>query len=107
MSPQAAPTPVAASATPTITPLATAGIGNPAAAPPPGRAPIPTPSLKPGEVITWIRIERPRLELGQILVGSFVLVGLILGFAVLAGVLLGHLRSKNTTVHGAGGLDLR
>ncbi len=70
-------------------------------------APIPTPSLKPGEVITWLRIERPRLELGQILVGSFVLVGLTMAIAVSVGILLGHLKSKSTNTHGAGGLNLR
>jgi hypothetical protein len=72
-----------------------------------GPPPVPTPSLKPGEVITWIKIERPRLELGQILVGSFVLVGLTMAIAVSVGIVLGHLKSKSTHTHGAGGLNLR
>lgn len=65
--------------------------------------------LKQGEVITWIRVERPRLELGQILVGSLVLVSLTVAAAIFFGILLGHLRSKRSGghTHGAGGLDLR
>ena len=68
---------------------------------------MPLPSLKPGEVITWIRIERPSLPLGEILVGSIALVGLIVLIAVSIGVLLGHLKSKSTDAHGRGGLGLR
>ena len=69
---------------------------------------MPTPSLKPGEVITWIRMERPRLALGEIVIGSLALVGLIVLMAVSIGVILGHLRSKRTGAsHGTGGLGLR
>jgi len=103
---QEAPSPPQATSSPSGT-----GSPLPQAAPSASPAPpaIPTPSLKPGEVITWIRIERPKLELGQVLVGSFVLVGLTIGFAVGLGVVLGHLRSRKTSepTHGAGGLDLR
>jgi hypothetical protein len=99
VSPSPESTPTGAGAASSATPLAS---------PRPLHAAIPTPSLKPGEVITWIRIERPRLELGQILVGSLVLVGLTMALAVFFGILLGHLRSKSTrSTHGAGGLDLR
>jgi hypothetical protein len=78
-----------------------------AAAPGLAQAPVPTPSLKPGEVITWIKIERPRLELGQVLVGSFVLVGITMAIAVSLGILLGQFRSRGEKTHGTGGLDLR
>jgi hypothetical protein len=72
-----------------------------------GYAAIPKPSLKPGEVITWVKLARPRLALGEILVGSFALAGLVLVVSMVAGVILGHFRSKRTNTHGTQGLGLR
>jgi hypothetical protein len=68
---------------------------------------VPTPSLKPGETITWIKLERPRFALGEILVSSFTIVGVVIVIAVSAGLILGHLKSKRTRAHGSGGLGLR
>lgn len=71
------------------------------------RAPVPTPSLKPGEFITWIKLDRPRFALGEILVSSFTIVGVVIAIAVAAGLILGHLKSKRKGAHGTRGLDLR
>jgi hypothetical protein len=87
-SPSLSPSPLAATAQPT-------------------RAPVPTPSLKPGEFITWIKLDRPRFALGEILVSSFTIVGLVIVIAVTAGLILGHFKSKRKDAHGTGGLDLR
>ena len=73
----------------------------------PTRAPVPTPSLKPGEVITWIKLERPRFALGEILVSSFTIVGVVIAIAVTAGLILGHFKSKRKDAHGTGGLSLK
>lgn len=106
--PEAAPTPLtspspetAATASPApASPTPAASLGSIHAA-------IPTPSLKPSEVITWIKLDRPRLELGQILVGSFVVVTLTLLVAVAVGIILGHWRARTTDTHGTRGLNLR
>jgi ABC-type nitrate/sulfonate/bicarbonate transport system permease component len=63
--------------------------------------------LKPGEVITWIKIEPFRFPLGQILVSSLATVGLAILLAVSIGILLGYLKSRKTDARGSGGLDLR
>ena len=78
-----------------------------AATPQPTRAPVPTPSLKPGEFITWIKLDRPRFALGEILVSSLTIVGVVMVIAVAAGLVLGHLKSKRKDAHGTRGLDLR
>jgi hypothetical protein len=83
---------------------------SPAASPSPAKgafSAIPKPSLKPGEVITWVKLDRPRLALGEIIVGSFALAGLVLLISMGAGILIGHFRSKRTDTHGTGGLRLR
>lgn len=64
------------------------------------------PSLKPGETITWIKIEPPTLHLGRILASSFLLIGLVLGIALMAGIVMGHLKSKRPDPGGPG-LGLR
>ena len=105
----ASPAPPAAPA-PSASAVAAAGAASPSGPPVPAPVsapPVPTPSLKPGEAITWIKIERPRLELGQVLVGSFVLVGLTMALALSLGILLGQLRGRGQKTHGTGGLDLR
>ena len=84
--------------------------GSPSGSPAPSKAAhsaIPLPSLKPGEVITWVKLDRPRFAIGEIIVNSFTIVGLIILMAVGAGMLLGHLRSKRGGTHGTGGLGLR
>lgn len=86
---------------------ASASAAPPAASPVPTRAAVPTPSLKPGEYITWIKLDRPRFALGEILVSSFTIVGVVIVIAVSLGLILGHLKSKRKDVHGAGGLDLK
>jgi len=63
--------------------------------------------MKPTEVITWVKFERPKLALGEIVVGSFALAGVIVLISLVVGVILGHFRSKHTGTHGAGGLGLR
>ena len=63
--------------------------------------------MKPSEVITWVKFERPKLALGEIVVGSFALAGVMVVISMVAGIVLGHFRSKRTQTHGAGGLDLR
>jgi len=68
---------------------------------------VPTPSLRPGETITWIKLERPRFALGEILVSSFTIVGVVMAIAISAGLILGHLKSKRGNAHGSGGLGLR
>ena len=110
MSPQASAPP---SAQPSSAPAAAAATTT--AAPSPEASPrasqaarpaVPLPSLKSTEVITWVRFDRPRLALGEIVVGSFALAGLVLLISMGAGVVLGHFRSKRDT-HGAQGLNLR
>jgi len=101
---QVSPTPVpGVSATPVANPAAIAS-PSPAKS---GYAAIPRPSLKPGEVITWVKLARPRLALGEILIGSFALAGVVLIISMVAGVVLGHFRSKRTNAHGTQGLKLR
>jgi hypothetical protein len=80
---------------------------NPSPGPAATRAAVATPSLKPGEVITWVKLDRPKLALGQIVVGSFALAGLVLLISMAAGIVLGYFRSKSTSAHGTGGLRLR
>ena len=104
MNPQAPATPVQGVS---ATPAASAG---PVASPSPARsslAAIPRPSLKPGEVITWVKLDRPKLALGEIVVGSFALAGLVMLVSMAAGVVLGHFRSKRLTTHGTQSLGLR
>ena len=67
---------------------------------------IPTPKLKPGETITWVKVEPPKLALGEIVVGSFALAGTLMLVAIGLGVTLGHLRSHRRPA-GATSLDLR
>ena len=96
-----------APATPAPTPQAQPSASAAAAATPVATPrPIPTPSLKPGETITWIRIERPKLALGEIIVGSFALAGVLALVAILIGMVIGHLRSKRRQPVGTGGLGL-
>lgn len=65
--------------------------------------------MKPGEVITWIKFDRPKLALGEIVVGSFALAGVLVLISMVAGIVLGHFRSKRADghTHGAGGLRLK
>ena len=77
------------------------------ASPAPTRSPVPLPSLKPGEVITWIRIEPQRFPLGQILYSSIAAVGLAILLSLSIGIFLGHLKSRRTDTNGAGGLGLK
>ncbi len=65
--------------------------------------------MKPGEVITWIKLDRPKLALGEIVVGSFALAGVLVLISMVAGIVLGHFRSRRTDTHthGAGGLRLK
>lgn len=63
--------------------------------------------MKPSEVITWVKLDRPRLPLGEIVVGSFALAGVVVLISMVAGIVLGHFRSKRTDTHGTGGLKLR
>lgn len=80
-----------------------------APAPVPARSARPavaTPSLKPTEVITWVKLDRPRLALGEIVVGSFALAGLVLALSMAAGIVLGHFRSKRPGAPGTQFLNL-
>jgi hypothetical protein len=88
-------------------PPRTAASALPAAPAPSPRAAVATPSLKPTEVITWVKLDRPRLALGEIVLGSFALAGLVLGVSMAAGVILGHFRSKRSGAPGTQSLDLR
>jgi len=58
-------------------------------------------------VITWVKFDRPRLALGEIVVGSFALAGLVLVISMGAGIILGHFRSKRAGTHGTQSLHLR
>jgi hypothetical protein len=58
-------------------------------------------------VITWVKLERPRLALGEIVIGSFALAGVVLLVSSAAGVVLGHFRSKRLTAHGTQSLGRR
>lgn len=101
MSP-AVPSPGPASSTalaPGVTPSPTVAQATP--------PPTVLPSMKPTEVITWVKFEQPKLALGEIVVGSFALAGVIFLVSMVVGVILGHFRSKRTGTHGAGGLGLR
>lgn len=71
------------------------------------RVAVPTPSLKPGEVITWIKLDTPRFPIGQIIISSLMIVGVAFLFSLSVGLVLGYLRSKRTGTHGTRGLDLR
>ena len=104
MNPQPTATPVpGVSATPAKDAAA------PSPSPSPGHAfsAIPRPSLKPGEVITWVKLDRPKLALGEIVVGSFALAGVVMLVSMVLGVVLGHFRSKRLTAHGTQSLHLR
>lgn len=79
----------------------------PAASARPTRTPVPLPSLKPGEVITWVKLDRPRFAIGEIIVGSFAIAGAVALAALVIGVALGQWRSRHRSAHGAGGLKLR
>ena len=104
MNPQLTETPV-----PGVSGTPATGAAPPAASPSPGNAfsAIPRPSMKPGEVITWVKLDRPRLALGEIVVGSFALAGVVMLVSMVAGVVLGHFRSKRLTAHGTQSLHLR
>jgi hypothetical protein len=105
VNPQVTATPVpGASATPAA-PAATTVPAVPAARN--SFSAIPRPSLKPGEVITWVKLDRPKLALGEIIVGSFALAGLVMVVSMAAGVVLGHFRSKRAGAHGTQSLGLR
>lgn len=111
MNPQVPATPAPGAATPfpgvSATPAANAAV---ATSPSPARnsfAAIPRPSLKPGEVITWVKLDRPKLALGEIVVGSFALAGLVMVVSMVVGLVLGHFRSKRLTAHGTLSLGLR
>ena len=52
--------------------------------------------LKPGEFITWIRLERPRLPIGEIIASSFAIVGLVVVAAVSIGLVLGYFKSRTS-----------
>lgn len=71
------------------------------------RPPTTLPSMKPTEVITWVKLDRPKLALGEIVVGSFALAGVMVLVSMVVGVVLGHFKSKRSGLHGAGGLGLR
>lgn len=105
MNPQVTATPAAGvSATPAANGAAAV------ASPSPARnsfAAIPRPSLKASEVITWVKLDRPRLALGEIVVGSFALAGVVILISMVAGVVLGHFKSKRLTAHGTQSLGLR
>lgn len=79
----------------------------PAASARPTRKPVPLPSLKPGEVITWVKLDRPRFAIGEIVVGSFAIAGAVALAALVIGLALGQWRSRHRGAHGAGGLKLR
>lgn len=79
----------------------------PAASASPAHRPVPLPSLKPGEVITWVKLDRPRFAIGEIIVGSFAIAGAVALAALVIGVALGQWRSRHRGAHGAGGLKLR
>jgi len=102
---------VTATPLPVASPSASASVATvPIASPSPrggAFAAIPRPSLKPSEVITWVKLDRPRLALGEIVVGSFALAGLVLVISMGVGLVLGLFRSKQTGTHGTGGLRLR
>jgi hypothetical protein len=73
-----------------------------------GHAAVPLPSLKATETITWVKLERPRFAIGEIIVSSLMFVGVLVLVAVAAGTILGQLRSRTRGgTHGTGGLDLR
>lgn len=105
MNPQSTATPV-----PGGSPAAAATTANAVPSPSPLRSAysaIPRPSLKAGEVITWVKLDRPKLALGEIVVGSFALAGLVMLISMAAGVVLGHFRSKRVSAHGTQSLHLR
>jgi hypothetical protein len=107
------PSPLPPASTP---PPVTSPVASPAASPAPspatdtarGHAAIPLPSLKATETITWVKLDRPRFAIGEIIVSSFTIVGIIILVAVGIGMVLGQIRSKGRAgTHGTGGLDLR
>jgi hypothetical protein len=109
--PGAATTPAVAktsgtpAASPQVTPASSPSAAGSAAR---GHAAIPLPSLKATETITWVKFDRPRFAIGEIIISSFTIVGIILLVAVGAGMILGQFRSKaRGGTHGTGGLDLR
>ena len=105
MNPPVTATPVPGAS---ATPAAAAATASPS--PSPARnsfSAIPRPSMKPGEVITWVKLDRPRLALGEIVVGSFALAGVVMLVSMAAGVVLGHFRSKRLSAHGTQSLHLR
>jgi|JI10StandDraft_1071094.scaffolds.fasta_scaffold47990_2 hypothetical protein len=98
------------------TPVASPGVGaSPlpgvssmaAPSPRPTRKPVPLPSLEPGEVITWVKLDRPRFAIGEIVVGSFAIAGAVALAALVIGLVIGQWRSRHRSAHGAGGLKLR
>lgn len=104
VSSQTSPPATASGATPAGAPTASV-VPSPRAHP--TRIPVPTPSLKPTETITWIKLERPRFAIGEIIISSLTIVGIVFLVAVVAGLVLGYVRSKRTGTHGTRGLGLR
>lgn len=84
----------------------------PGARPAPSSAPLPKatpqlPVLRPGETVTWVKVERPRLALGQIVVGSFAIVGVLALLAIGVGIAIGQIRSRRAAEAQSARLDLR
>lgn len=98
----ASPPPLAGSS-----PAGASALADPSPAPRTVRPAVPTPSLKPTEFITWVKFDRPKFALGEILVGSLAFVGMAFVLAVAIGILLGHFKSKRRGTTGTTGLGLR
>jgi ABC-type nitrate/sulfonate/bicarbonate transport system permease component len=68
---------------------------------------VPLPSLSPGETITWVRAERPTLDLVGVFLSSFWIVLIATIVALSTGVLLGVLRYRRRAATGFVRLPLR
>ncbi len=63
--------------------------------------PVPTPSLKPGEAITWIKVDRLRFPLGEIFASSVAFAGLCTVAAIAIGLFIGYVKARRRE-HGSG-----
>ena len=92
--------------TATPAPLAAPYPSAAAPGPAPTRSPVPTPILKPGETITWIRVDRLRFPLGEIIFTSVTFAGLAFLAAIAVGIFIGYLKGRQRE-HRPPGLGLR
>ena len=62
--------------------------------------------LKPGETVTWIKVDRPRFPISEILASALSIAGIAALFSIALGILIGHFKARRRE-QGTTGLGLR